>query len=85
MPLKAHDRLCLLSLPILGATLLLLPLASPAATERLVRPDGDVDVIETDAGSPFTTFRRELRNAGPPNREVRMVEFVRPISLPGST
>ena len=63
---------------------LLLPLSLPAATERIVRPDGDVDLIETGAGSPCTTFRRELRNPGPADREVRVIEFAQPVSLAGT-
>jgi len=62
----------------------LLPLCLPAAPERIIRPDGDVDLIETQAGLLFTTFRRELRNAGPNDREVRVIEFVRPVSLAGT-
>ena len=62
----------------------LLPLLSPAATERIARPDGDVDLIETQAGSPFTTFRRELRNPGTTDREVRVIEFARPVPLAGA-
>ena len=63
---------------------LLVPLSLPAAIERIPRPDGDVDLIETQTGSPFTTFRRELRNPGPNDREVRVIEFVRPVPLAGT-
>jgi hypothetical protein len=62
---------------------LLLPFGLPAATERMARADGDVDLVETRAGSAFTTFRRELRNPGPEDREVRTIEFVRQIPLAG--
>ena len=62
----------------------LLPLLSLAATERIARPDGDVDLIETQAGSPFTTFRRELRNPGTSDREVRVIEFTRRVPLIGA-
>lgn len=55
-----------------------------AKPERIVRPDGDVDLIENLAGSPFTTFRRELHNPGPMEREVRMIEFVREVPLAGT-
>jgi hypothetical protein len=54
-----------------------------AAVQRIKRADGDVDLIETRLGSPFTTFRRELRNTGSEDREVRTIEFVRQTSLPG--
>lgn len=62
----------------------LLPLCVSAATERIPRPDGDVDLVESRAGSPFTLFRRELRNPGSQDREVRVIEFVRPVSLAGA-
>ena len=64
-----------------------LPLALAAATEQVPRPDGDVDWIETQPGSPFVTLRRELRNPGPTPREIRTLEFVReiPLSDPAST
>ena len=61
----------------------LLPLCSPAASEQIVRPDGDVDLIETNAEAPFTTYRRELRNPGTTNREVKVVEFIREVPLTG--
>jgi alpha-L-fucosidase len=64
--------------------LLLLPLYLPAATKRVSRPDGDVDLVETQAGSPFTIIRRELQNPGTKDREVRMIEFVQPVTLVGS-
>ena len=60
---------------------MLLPLGAPAATQRIVRPDGDVDLLETQAGAPFTTYRRELRNPGPTAREVRLVEFTCQVPL----
>lgn len=49
--------------------------------ERIPRPDGDVDLIETQRGSPFTLYRRELRNDGPTDREVRVVEFEHSVTL----
>lgn len=52
-----------------------------AATERTVRPDGDVDWVETREGTPFVTLRRELTNPGPGEREVTVVEFVRRLPL----
>jgi alpha-L-fucosidase 2 len=78
--LRTNDRERLLPTAC-AALLLLLPLCSPAATERVVRPDGDVDLIETEAGAPFTTYRRELRNPGDTDREVRIVEFTRQVPL----
>jgi hypothetical protein len=69
------------SLPIAAAALL--PLFSQAAIERITRPDGDVDLIETQPGSPFTICRRELRNPGAAEREVRVIEFTRQVPLAG--
>lgn len=63
---------------------MLLPLGLSAITERVSRPDGDVDLIETQANAPFTTFRRELHNRGSQDREVRVIEFVRPVPLAGA-
>ncbi len=59
----------------------LLPFSLLAATERIARPDGDFDLIESQPGSPFTTLRRELRNDGPGERVVTTIEFVRPAPL----
>ncbi len=53
------------------AAAVLLPLCSPAASERIVRPGGDVDIIETNAEAQFTTYRRELCKPGITNREVQ--------------
>jgi len=58
-----------------AAALLLFPLDSLSAGERIPRPDGDVDLSEPMAGTPFTTYRRELRNPGSTDREVRTIEF----------
>ncbi len=81
-PIQTTEReiRCLAAL----AAVMLLPLCSPAATERVVRPDGDADLIETGSASPFTTYRRELRNPGTTDREVRMVEFLRDVPLTGA-
>jgi hypothetical protein len=64
---------------------LYLPLAinAAAAPERIARPDGDVDLVEKQDGSPFTTYRRELHNSGTTAREVRMIEFVHEVPLTG--
>ncbi len=61
------------------------PLAinTTAAPERIARSDGDVDWVEKQDGSPFTTFRRELHNSGSTDREVRMIEFVHEVRLTG--
>lgn len=61
------------------------PLAvnTTAAPERIARPDGDVDWVEKQDGSPFTTYRRELHNSGSTDREVRMIEFVHEAHLTG--
>ncbi len=55
----------------------------PGATERIVRPDGDVDLVESQAGAAFVVYRRELRNPGAEVREVRTIEFVRAVPLKG--
>lgn len=60
---------------------LLMPLLAPAATERIDRSDGDIDLIETGTGSPFTLYRRELRNSGATDREVKVIEFSRVFSF----
>lgn len=61
--------------------LLLPPLAASNAGERMPRPDGDIDLIEPLAGTPFTSYRRELRNPGATDREVRTIEFIREVPL----
>lgn len=70
---------------LLAAALALLLPPAHAALERVPRPDGDVDLIETEPGSPFTQWRRELRNPGSTDREVRTLTFTRPLPLPGAT
>jgi hypothetical protein len=62
----------------------LLPVCLADGNERIIRPDGDVDLIDTQSGSPFTTIRRELRNPGFTDREVRTIEFVRKVPLAGA-
>jgi len=71
-------------LALLFGAAILLPPGLPAATERIPRPDGDVDLIETQTEPPFTIFRRELRNTGNSDREVRVIEFMRSVSLRGA-
>ena len=61
---------------------LFIPLCASAGTERRVRPDGDVDLVETQA--PFTVLRRELRNTGGTDRVVGRIEFVRQLPLDGA-
>lgn len=68
----------------LVAVAVLLPVGVFGATERIVRPDGDVDLIETQTGSPFKVYRRELRNPGTTDREVRTIEFVQSVALTAS-
>jgi hypothetical protein len=47
-----------------------------SAGERKVnRADGDVDIIDTVNGSPFSTWRRKLHNTGTTDREVKVIEF----------
>jgi len=77
--------LSLAKLALLSGTAIILSPGLPAATERIPRPDGDVDLIETRAESPFTVFRRELRNPGNSDREVRLVEFTRTVPLVGTS
>ncbi len=62
---------------------ILLSVSATAGTRRIVRPDGDIDLIETGPKSPFTTYRRELHNHGMQDREVRSLEFVHQVPLPG--
>ena len=54
-----------------------------AATDRIVRPDGDVDLIEKRAGTPFASYRRELHNSSTTDREIRTVEFSLTVPLAG--
>ncbi len=51
--------------------------------ERVVRPDGDVDLVDNASNPPFAVFRRELRNPGSEDREVRTIEFTQEITLKG--
>lgn len=44
-----------------------------------------MDLIETRAESPFTIFRRELRNPGNTDREVRVIKFTRTVPLVGTS
>jgi hypothetical protein len=61
--------------------LLSFPLLSTAGTRLVNRPDGDVDIIETVSGSPFSTWRRKLHNTGSNDREVKVIEFTSEIPL----
>lgn len=69
-------------LPALAVVLLLSPIFAAVAGERIARADGDVDLIEPVTGTSFTCYRRELRNPGSTDREVRMIEFTQEVLLP---
>ena len=59
------------------------PLLSPGGSQQINRADGDVDIVETADGSPFSTWQRKLRNTGNTDREVKAIEFTSEIPLNG--
>jgi hypothetical protein len=59
------------------------PLLSPGGSQQINQADGDVDIVETADGSPFSTWQRKLRNTGNTDREVKVIEFTSEIPLNG--